>query len=178
MPDKNNSNSEGHRVIIMAIGNRGRGDHALPHELMSLLRSPQERRPDWLTVIVDTELLLEHTMDLRGHELALFITVSGDAQNLVNLSELELAADAAPPSTEGPLSMVEILRTMNTLGRGAIAPISFQLTLAGSDFTDDAAISATGQASLGAAQALLDDLLGSPGVETWRNVCEGYRENA
>jgi len=60
-------------VVVIAVGNPSRGDDAIGPELAERLEA--EALPD-VEVIVDYQLQIEHSLELEGRRLAVFVDAS------------------------------------------------------------------------------------------------------
>jgi len=113
----------------------------------------------WLTINSDTELRIEHALDLGRCDLALFLIEDEEAPqgSLWSLAQLQ-NGDRRIPSTETRVSPEEVFRCLATLRRGKVLPRCFILRVrpeAGDNGTIDGVFDA------------LIALLEEPTVEFW-----------
>ena len=93
-------------VVVIAVGNPGRGDDAIGPALAARLE--REDLPG-VEVIVDYQLQVEHALDLEGRRLAVFIDAAVDCSGPVEVRPLAPCRDASPPTHA--LSPAAVLET-------------------------------------------------------------------
>ncbi|MDP5054800.1 MAG: homospermidine synthase [Congregibacter sp.] len=156
------------RILIIAYGGDSDVDVRVAAALIAALRQRSIADSWWLTLIEDAQLRLEHAIDLRPNDLAIFIDASLHGKAPFEFTEIvNGAANSILPEAEAVLP-TDLLRTLATIGRLGTLPPSFRLTLplaleqSGDDLTPKT------QASIVAAVDFLENLLGDTSNEHWR----------
>lgn len=139
-------------VLVLAIGNPGRGDDALGPLAASRIEA---MRLAGVEVLTDFQLQVEHALDLLGRELVLFIdaAASGAAFELRRIA----AASASSHSTHS-LAPAAVLDAYVRL-TGAQPPPAYVLAIRGCAFELGAPLSPQARANLDAALAACLPLL-------------------
>jgi hypothetical protein len=117
-------------------------------------------------VIEDTQLRIEHALELQMNELALFIDTSPGLNKPLEFSRLEWTSDHKILPMDDRLAPSDLLHTLSTIGRMGKLPGSFRLTLAGGLDGQAENPAVTSDTQVDAAVDFLEDLLG--------NADEGY----
>ena len=150
------------RLVVFAVGNPSRGDDALGPLLLQRLE--QARLPGVVTV-EDFQLQIEHALDLRGRELALFID-AGENTPAPYVFERIFPSTAVAHTTHElpPEAVLQVYRQTEDCD----PPPSFVLCVRGERFELGEALSAEAQGRAGLAMALLGRLLGRPVLADWQ----------
>jgi len=155
-------------IVVLAAGNRSRGDDAIGPLLL-------ERLASWLAaggrcgdfeLIDDYQLQIEHALDLQGRRLALFIDAGWRTP-----APLEFYAVAAMPAPAGssthalsPQAVLEVYRKIAL----AEPPPAFVLCVRGERFELGAGLSEPAKAHMEAAWRQLALLCEQPEAARWR----------
>jgi len=137
------------RWLIFGIGNPSRGDDALGPMFVAALDG-FEGAVD-LVLLEDFQWQIEHALDLKGVEAALFVDASLTAAPPFEITPLRPQADAA--CTTHALSPAALLAVAQRLGQSL--PPAALLALPGETFDLGAPLSAQGRAGLEAALAVV-----------------------
>jgi hydrogenase maturation protease len=136
-------------VLVIAIGNPGRGDDALgplAAQRLAALGLPG------VDVLTDFQLQVEHALDLLGRSSVVFVDAAASGTESFALTPLAPAADASCGSHR--LSPAAVLDTYQRL-TGAPPPPAHLLAIRGHDFALGAPLSAAAAANLDVAVAAL-----------------------
>jgi hydrogenase maturation protease len=156
-------------VVVLGCGNPSRGDDGLGPALMARVREWIEAHPGRPVIAVeDFQLQVEHTLDLVGRDLALFVDATASGLEPVTLHLVEPAVGAS--FTTHALSPGALLQAYLTLDRG-VPPRAFALAVRGTSFGLGPSLSPEGSRSLETAWILLERLLASPSIEEWERWC-------
>jgi hypothetical protein len=157
------------RILFLAFGDGSAGSNSIVSSLVGRLRKHPLAESWWLTLIEDAQLRIEHALDLKLNELAVFIDTSSIDRRAFEFSEMTSSGSYKILPMDDTLEPSDVLHTVATLGRKGELPASFRLTLpggtaqAGPSMTNDEA-----QQSITAAVALLEDLLENADEAYWR----------
>jgi hydrogenase maturation protease len=161
------------RIVIFGVGNLARGDDGLAPRLLESLRATAAVDGSRLSLVEDAQLQIEHALDLRDADLALFMDASVAARAPFALTELTPGAAHASALFSHALAPADVLHTFAALGGERVLPACFQLAIRGEHFELGADLSAAGRAHLAAAEALCRELLATPDAEAWRRHLTG-----
>lgn len=151
------------RVVVIAVGNPSRGDDALGPRLLERIADAYPA----LATVSDFQLQVEHALDLKGADLALFIDAAVNLDRPYRLFELE--AGGAAPVFSHALSPQAVLAVYRNVEGGAPPP-AFMLAVRGRDFELGGPLSAVASAALESAWILIRELLATPVPEDWRRT--------
>ena len=158
-------------VVVLGCGNPSRGDDALGPALMARVEAWMRVHPDRpVTAVEDFQLQVEHTLDLQGRELALFVDATASGRDNVHLHRIQPAADFS--FTTHSLSPPALLQAFATLDRGTPPP-AFSLAARGHSFGLGHSLSPRAAGNLEEAWALLERMLETPTKEAWDALCAG-----
>lgn len=135
------------RWLIFGVGNPSRGDDALGPLLVERLEAWRESAaelPITLTLLTDFQWQIEHALDLRGADLAIFVDASVSSRPPFEFAAVAPKFDATH-STHA-LSPGCVLAVAEQIG--LVAPSAFTLAIASEDYALGAPLSQTGQTSL------------------------------
>lgn len=155
-------------TVILAAGNRSRGDDAIGPLLLERLASrlAAEGRSGEFTLIDDFQLQIEHALDLQDRRLALFIDAGWHTP-----APLQFYPIAAAPERSGggthELSPQAVLNVYRQIALGDPPP-SFVLCVRGEAFELGAGLSQAAQAHVEAAWQQLMRLCARPDAARWR----------
>jgi hydrogenase maturation protease len=158
------------RIAVLGCGNPSRGDDALGPALMERVEEWAETHPGREVVTAqDFQLQVEHTIDMAGRDLVLFVDASGDGPDPFTLRPV-VPSDHASFTTHA-LSPEALLHTFNTLGCGD-PPRAFSLGIRGHSFELGQPLSPQARENLESAWSLVRELLEGPSAGVWRQRCE------
>jgi len=155
-------------VVVLAAGNRSRGDDALGPLLLERLASrlAAEGRSGEFELIDDYQLQIEHALDLKDRRLALFIDAGWRTPAPLAFYALGAAA-AAPPGNTHELSPQAVLAVYRKI-ECAEPPPAFALCVRGERFELGEGLSRAAEAHLEAAWRHLALLCEQPAAARWR----------
>jgi hydrogenase maturation protease len=152
-------------ILLFGIGNPSRGDDALGPLLLEQLADLDGGQVERLS---DFQLQIEHSMDLLGRRLALFIDASVAIATPVQLSPLKPSRD--PSYTSHALSPTALLGVYQQV-QASPPPPCFMLAIAGSAFELGSPLSAQARTALCEAETLTRELLRHPHAGYWTSRC-------
>ncbi|WP_439105558.1 homospermidine synthase [Congregibacter sp.] len=165
----NNANKQLRRILIIAYGRNSKADSRIAAALLARLRERSIAESWWLTLIEDDALRVEHALDLRPNDLAIFIDTHLHGKAPFEFTEV-LSDGEAPILPMGDLVFpADLLHALATIGRQGVFPTSFRLTLPLTGDTPTEDITPSADASITAAVDFLEKLLGNPTNEHWRS---------
>ncbi len=164
-------------VVVFAVGNPSRGDDALGPLLL-------ERLAGWLAeqglagqfdLIEDFQLQIEHSLDLQGRRLALFIDAGEQTPAPYSFRRIAPAGGLAHTTHElPPEAVLQVFRQTEA----AEPPPAFTLCVRGERFELGEALSAAAAAHAAAAFALLGALCRDARALAWDGRQAGGNDNA
>jgi len=149
-------------LVIFGWGNESRGDDGLGPLLLRQLETA-----DWpeTTVIEDFQLQLEHALDLRGADMALFLDAGRDTPAPFLFKEIFASGGMTHTSHAlPPQSVLDVFRQVER----AEPPPSFLLCVRGESFGLGEGLSPQGVERLAQASAFLDKLGAVKTPAAWR----------
>jgi hypothetical protein len=155
------------RVTIFCVGDGDCGDSGLAPRLLTLLRSGGWGEHWWLKLLHETELQVEHALNLKLSDLALFVESALDARRPWSLEEITAPQEHRGAGMTRVLEAPDLMHTVAALTRGE-APPCFRLRISGDRFASGEPVSDTGLSNLESATALVESLLQSPDAASWR----------
>jgi len=163
-------------VVVLAAGNRSRGDDAIGPLLLERLASrlAAEGRGGEFELIDDYQLQIEHALDLKGRRLALFIDSGWRTRAPLAFYAVEAAPDAAQGNTHelSPQAVLEVYRRIER----AAPPPAFVLCVRGERFELGEGLSAPAAANAEAAWGQLIRLCRQPDAVFWRDMANNLGE--
>lgn len=147
--------------MVIAVGNRSRGDDALGPLLLERIaaRFPEIRALD------DFQLQIEHALDLGDADLALFIDAATGLDQPFAFTEIAPAGDPAVfTHALSPSAVLDVFRRIEHRP----PPPAFVLALRGDNFALGAPASDDALLALEAAWRFIQPLLMTPDVAYWR----------
>jgi len=159
-------------VVVLAAGNRSRGDDAIGPLLLERLASwlAAAGRSAEFELIDEYQLQVEHALDLQGRRLALFIDAGWRTPAPLAFYALGAQPDALPASTHAlsPQAVLGVFRQIVP----AEPPPAFVLCVSGDQFGLGAGLSAAAKLHLDAAWRHLQRLCAQPEAARWRALAE------
>ncbi len=157
-------------VVVLASGNRSRGDDAVGPLLL-------ERLDAWLAaagrsgefeLLDDYQLQIEHALDLQGRRLALFIDAGWHTPAPLAFYDIAPARAAAVSSTHAlsPQAVLDVYRQIALTD----PPPAFVLCVSGEQFELGAGMSAAAKTHVEAAWHKLQLLCEQPDAARWRSM--------
>jgi len=155
-------------LLVFAYGNPSRGDDALGPQLLDLLAESRAIHPEWseFELVTDFQLQVEHSVDMEGRDLVLFIDASVSCPAPFVFSPLQPAQDARYTTHE--MSPQAVLHVFEQVYQRP-APPSFLLSVRGESFNLGEPLSLAAIENRAAALALLVQLCSQPHLEAWKN---------
>jgi len=169
--DNRSSCSEDSSLVILAYGNPSRGDDALGPELLQHLENQVQYHSYWQEIkwVLDFQLQIEHTHDLKDTELALFIDASITSSRPYSFQRVTARRDYS--YTSHALSPAALLHVYEQVYR-CPAPAAFLLSIRGEEFTLGRPLSKQAQNHLSAATAFTQRLCDQPDKVKWSQWVE------
>ena len=157
-------------VVVLAAGNRSRGDDAIGPLLLERLASwlAAAGRSGEFELIDDYQLQIEHALDLEGRRLALFIDAGWRTPAPLAFYAVTAEEAAAQGGTHA-LSPQALLGVYRQIGL-AEAPPAFVLCVSGERFELGAGLSIPAEAHMDAAWQKLQLLCAQPEAARWRSM--------
>jgi hydrogenase maturation protease len=157
-------------IVVLAVGNRSRGDDALGPLLLERLASwlDAERRCGEFELIDDFQLQIEHALDLGDRRLALFID-AGTCTPAPYAFYAAGPAGAMATHSSHALPPEAVLAVYRTLA-GSEPPPAFVLCVRGEQFGLGDGLSSAAASNLEAAWQHLCMLCRRPDAVAWRHA--------
>ena len=155
------------RTVVFGWGNESRGDDGIGPLLLRRLE-----KAGWndTELIEDFQLQLEHALDLKGAELALFLDAGVGAKAPFLFREILPRGEMTHTSHAlAPESVLDVFRRIEK----AAPPPSFLLCVRGESFGLGEGLSQQGSERLEQACVFLDRLGRSRTPEAWRSALQG-----
>ena len=155
-------------IVVLAAGNRSRGDDAIGPLLLARLESclAAPGRGGEFERSYDYQLQIEHALDLRGRKLALFIDAGWHTPAPFAFYAADAASAPATLNTHelSPQAVLEVYRRVEL----AEPPPAFVLCTRGERFELGEGLSRAGEDHLEAAWQRLAQLCAWPDAAHWR----------
>lgn len=169
-PESGPTPAHGAAVLVIAVGNRSRGDDALGPLLLDRLDAflAHRRVRDDFELIEDFQLQIEHALDIAGRRLVLFIDAGTGTAVPFGFCGVAAAAPLAGHSTHAlaPQAVLGVHRQIT----GEEPPPAFVLCVRGERFGLGEDLSVAARAHLEAAWRHLVALCDRPDVLHWRDA--------
>ena len=152
-------------AVLLGYGNPSRGDDALGPRLL-------ERAEAWLAehpgldvaTVTDFQLQIEHALDLKGRDLALFLDADAACPGAFAFRPARPARDDSYTTHElSPGAVLQVFQQVE----GAAPPPAYILSVRGERFDLGEPLSPGAEAHLEAAWGFLQSLLEDPRPERW-----------
>ena len=152
-------------AVLLGYGNPSRGDDALGPRLL-------ERAEAWLAdhpgldvaTVTDFQLQIEHALDLKGRDLALFLDADAACPGAFAFAPVTPARDDSYTTHElSPGAVLQVFQQVE----GAAPPPAYILSVRGERFDLGEPLSPGAEAHLEAAWVFLQGLLEDPRPERW-----------
>ena len=157
------------RIIILGCGNPSRGDDAMGPALLERVVRWICLHPDKsVAAVEDFQFQVEHSLDLEGRDLALFVDAAASGPGPYALTRIQPLADSS--FTTHAISPQAVLHAFRALGHGEPPP-SFVLAVRGHSFELGEDLSPEARNNLEAAWSLMERLLEAPSLEGWEQCC-------
>jgi hydrogenase maturation protease len=152
-------------AVVLGYGNPSRGDDALGPRLL-------ERAAAWLAehpgldmaTVADFQLQIEHALDLKDRDLALFLDADAGCTGAFAFVPVGPARDASYSTHElSPGAVLQVYRAVE----GQAPPPAYVLSVRGERFDLGEPLSPAAEAHLEAAWTFLKELLEDPRPEAW-----------
>lgn len=148
-------------LLIFAVGNQSRGDDALGPLLLQRLTG---RFGDKAELLEDFQLQIEHSMDMAGRRLVLFVDAGMDTP--APFSFYRTQADPGAQLYSHALTPEALLKVYQQF-HAQVPPDSFVLCIRGESFELGEPLSQPAQEHLAAALEFMDKLLSDASPPTW-----------
>ena len=156
-------------VAVLGYGNPSRGDDALAPLVLERIQQKldQHQLANCFDLIDDFQLQIEHTLDMQGRSLLLFIDASMSAKEPFEFSRIQSAQDDSISSHA--LSPVALLSVYEQVHEEP-APSAFLIAIPGYRFELGDSLSPRAEANLHLAVEFCNQLLINSDLEYW-NSC-------
>jgi hydrogenase maturation protease len=155
--------------VVFGCGNPSRGDDALGPALMERVREWIRMHPDRkVEAVEDFQLQVEHTLDMEGRDLALFVDAAASGTDTVTLRQVAPSVNSS--FSTHALSPEALLQAFMTLGYRAPPP-AFSLAVRGHAFGLGQPPCRKAEGNLERAWVLLERLLEDPSEVAWEGLC-------
>ena len=165
----NNVDNQLRRILIIAYGRDAGADSRVASLLLERLRTRSIADSWWLTLIADEALRLEHALDLRPNDLAIFIDTHLHGKAPFEFTEIPSDGEVPILPVADTVIPGDLLHALATIGRQGTLPPSFRLTLPLASDESSGDIAPSVDASITAAVDFLEGLLGNTSNEHWRS---------
>lgn len=150
------------RLLVFAVGNPSRGDDGAGPALLAKL---EPALPPGARSVLDFQLQVEHALELREADLALFIDAARELEAPFAFHALEPAAGRSPFSHAlEPAAVLQVFEQIE----GRDAPPAFVLAIRAARFELGEPLSAQARTDVEAAFRFALELLAQPAAEAWR----------
>jgi len=155
------------KLLVFAYGNLSRGDDALGPLLAEVIED-KFNASEQVEVLTDFQLQIEHSLDIEGRELVLFIDASVNTPQAFSLSELQPERDKSYTThAMSPAAVLQVYQEVTKFD----PPPCFLLTVQGIAFELGEPLSAMAQLNLQQAKDFIMPLLQKADVDFWRTQC-------
>ena len=157
-------------VLLLALGNESRGDDALGPLLARRLQAwlTSTGRDSTVEIIEEFQLQIEHTLDLKGRELVLFVD-AGEGTQAPFVFHSARAGRGVGYTTHAVAP--EALLGLYARVHAVAPPAAFILCLTGQSFELGEPLSAAAAAHLEAGFVFCQGLFDSPSLPSWQASC-------
>lgn len=157
-------------ILIFGYGNPSRGDDALAPLMLERI-SPYADLDTELELLTDFQLQVEHSLDMMGRELILFIDASVSCTAPFEFLQLDSAnrQSTTPGYTTHTLTPAELIEAYSSVHH-CEPPPSFLLTIRGEQFELGAALSDPASDNLQQGLQWLEYLLANRSLQQWHQA--------
>lgn len=159
-------------VLIFGYGNPSRADDALGPEFLNHIEAERDAAgvPPVFDTLTDFQLQIEHSLDLEGRRLVLFVDASGSARPPFEFAPLQARQDDS--YTTHAMSPASVLAVFKQIS-GCVPPPAFLLSIAAYDFELGKPLSNEAEHNLEEAIKFTRGLLNNIEPEAWSHLAEG-----
>jgi hydrogenase maturation protease len=152
-------------TVLFGYGNPSRGDDALGPRLLERAEAWLAEHPELeVATVADFQLQIEHALDLKGRDLALFLDADASCPGAFAFAPVAPARDGSYSTHElSPPAVLDVYRVVE----GQAPPPAYVLSVRGERFELGEPLSPPAEAHLEAAWAFLKELLEDPRPEAW-----------
>ncbi|HEX9082212.1 MAG TPA: hydrogenase maturation protease [Holophagaceae bacterium] len=152
-------------AVLFGYGNPSRGDDALGPRLLDRAEAWLAERPELeVATVADFQLQIEHALDLKERDLALFLDADASCPGPFAFSAVVPARDDSFTTHElSPGAVLQVYRQVEELP----PPPAYVLSIRGERFDLGEALSPEAERHLELAWAFLRGLLEDPRPEAW-----------
>lgn len=155
------------KLVVFGYGNLSRGDDAIGPLLLGRV---EDLGHNHITCVEDFQLQIDHSLDLNGQDLALFIDAGIGTPKPYSFTEVKPSGELNHTSHAlSPQTVLDVFIKIN----GKAPPPSFLLCVAGCSFELGEDISLTGKENFDAAWKFLQIILNQPNLAKWREAQMG-----
>ena len=151
-------------ILIFGYGNPSRGDDALAPMLLEKM-APYAN----VELLTDFQLQVEHSLDMIGRELILFIDASVSCKAPFDFVQLDCDTQATPGYTTHTLTPPELITAYRSVHHHQPPP-SFLLTIRGEQFELGATLSEPANNHLQQGLQWVEYLLNKPSLQQWQQA--------
>ena len=157
-------------ILIFGYGNPSRGDDALAPMMLERISEHSELGAD-LELLTDFQLQVEHSLDMMGRKLILFIDASVSCNAPFEFLRLDCAnlQPGTPGYTTHTLTPTELIGAYRSVHHHAPPP-SFLLTIRGEQFELGAALSDPASDNLQQGLRWIEYLLDNRSLQQWQHA--------
>lgn len=153
-------------VLVLAIGNESRGDDALGPLLIRRIGEWLGHREEVFELLEEFQLQIEHTLDIKGRELVLFIDAGKNTAAPFTFYQAQgKRLDGHTTHAVAPETLLGIYAEVH----GEAPPPAFVLCVAGRHFELGEPLSAGAERCLAQAFDFSRRLLARPVFDSWRS---------
>lgn len=157
-------------ILIFGYGNPSRGDDALAPLLLERISHGSD-----VELLTDFQLQIEHSLDMVGRELILFVDASIACSSPFEFTPLECINPRTTPTyTTHQLTPEELVKTYLDVHQQP-APPTYLLSIRGEQFEFGAALSEAAETNLLLATQWVAQLLQHASVRKWQQL---FKESA
>jgi hydrogenase maturation protease len=152
-------------AVLLGYGNPSRGDDALGPRLLERAEAWLAEHPELeVATVADFQLQIEHALDLKDRDLALFLDADAACPGPYAFASVAPARDDSYTTHElSPGAVLQVFRQVE----GAAPPPAYILSVRGERFDLGEPLSPEAEAHLEAAWAFLQGLLEDPRPAAW-----------
>ncbi|HEX9011672.1 MAG TPA: hydrogenase maturation protease [Holophagaceae bacterium] len=152
-------------LIVLGYGNPSRGDDALGPRLLERAEAWLADRPELaVATVADFQLQIEHALDLKDRDLALFLDADAGCPGAFAFAPVGPSRDASYSTHElSPSAVLDVYRAVE----GQAPPPAYVLSVRGVRFDLGEPLSPPAEVHLEAAWTFLKELLADPRPEAW-----------